>query len=103
MDIHIYLHDSKLEELILQLIKKVEHMDAATQTALDNLNKAVAADTTVEKSVETLLQGLSAQILDLKNQTSDPAVAAAIQQAADIVNANVAAASAAVTANTPAA
>ena len=106
MDFHIYLHSNdevKLEKILSQLIEltqRIIKMDAATQTALDNLNAAVAQQTTVETSVETLLNGLSAQILDLKKGTTDPAVAAALQSAADLVNANNAKATAAVVANT---
>lgn len=78
-------------------------MDATTQTSIDQLNAAVAAQTTVEASVETLLTGMAAQIAALKTGQTDPAVLAAIDSASAIVGANNAKASAAVAANTPAA
>lgn len=97
LNIHIHIHHPDLDTLI----KRIDKMDAATQAALVRLQDAVAAETTVENSVIALLNGLSAQILDLKNQTSDPAVAAALQAAADLVTANTTKLSDAVTANTP--
>jgi hypothetical protein len=107
MDFHIYVHfdqsDSKLDKILFQigvLSLRMAHMDAATQAALTNLGDAVAEQTTIETSVETLLNGLSAQILDLKNQQTDPAVVAALQSAADLVNSNNAKFKAAVVANT---
>jgi hypothetical protein len=109
---HIFLHiDSgsvgqKLDEIITQLsviTTQVQNMDAATQAKLDALNTAVAANTTVEQSVETLLTGLAAQIASLKTGVTDPAVLAAIDSATAIVSANNAKFADAVTANTPAA
>lgn len=97
-----------IEALSVQLTRlegKVDRLmalDATTQTSLDNLNAAVAQQTTVESSVETLLTGLSAQIATLKTGQTDPAVIAAIDAAAGIVSANNAKAQAAVVANTPA-
>lgn len=78
-------------------------VDAKTQADLDALNAAVAEQTTVESSVETLLNGLSAQIAALKTGQTDPAVLAVLEQAAAIVSGNNAKAKAAVVANTPAA
>jgi hypothetical protein len=107
MDVHFYIHfdqpNSILQEILSQvgiLSQRMAHMDAATQTALTNLGAAVAEQTTIEASVETLLNGLSAQILDLKNQQTDPAVVAALQSAADLVSSNNTKFKAAVVANT---
>lgn len=73
--------------------------------ALADLNAATTQQTTIEKSIETLLNGLSAVILGLKQQpgNDDPAVAAAIDAAAAIVKHNNDAITAAIVANTPAA
>lgn len=64
---------------------------------LDDLKAAVAAEDTVIAGAITLLNGLSAQIVALKD---DPA---ALQALADDVNAQAKALGDAVTANTPAA
>lgn len=85
------------------LSRKVTRMDANTQTALDNLNAAVADETTIEQSVETLLNGLSAQIAELKAGQTDPAVVAALDAASALVRGNNDKFKAAVLANTPAA
>lgn len=93
-----------LEQLLGQiklLEKKVDKMDATTQASVDKLNAAVAQETTIEQSVETLLIGLSAMILQLKQGQTDPAVIAAIDAAAAIVTSNNDKATAAITANTP--
>lgn len=66
---------------------------------IDDLKAAVAAETTVDQSVITLLNGLTAQIAALKGTTVTDAD---LQSVIDSVNANAAALSAAVTANTPA-
>ncbi len=78
-------------------------LDAKAQASLDNLNAKVAEQTTIEQSVETLLNGLSAEIANLKTTTTDPAVAAALDAAAALVTANNDKFKAAVVANTPAA
>jgi ABC-type iron transport system FetAB ATPase subunit len=88
---------------VTSLIQEIRHMNAYTQAALDKLNQAVADETTVEQSVETLLTGLAAQIADLKNNQTDPAVLQAIDDAAALVTANNDKFKAAVLANTPAA
>lgn len=78
-------------------------MDAPTTQALADLTVATTQQTTIEKSIETLLNGLAAQIAALKSQPggSDPAVAAAIEAAAAIVKHNNDAVAAAIIANTP--
>jgi uncharacterized coiled-coil protein SlyX len=90
-------------DLILARLEQLIMIDATTQKSLDNLNAAVAAQTTVEASVETLLTGMAAQIAALKTGVTDPAVLAAIDSAAAIVIADNAKTAAAVAANTPAA
>lgn len=109
VEIHVYLHDSAsvtpalatLLTHIVALSDQVTSMDATTQAKLDALAAAVAKLTTIEQSVETLLNGLSAQIAELKKGVTDPAVIAAIDAASAIVADNNAKFVAAVTANTP--
>ncbi len=108
MDVHFHFHgttDPKLTEIVTQLTAlaaQVMTMDAATQAKLDALNAAVAKETTIEQSVETLLTGLAAQIAALKTGVTDPAVLAAIDSATAIVSSNNDKFQAAVVANTPA-
>ena len=112
MDVHLYLHDvdsvsvtQKLDQILTQmsaLVARVNTMDAATQAGLDKLNTAIGKQTTIETSIETLLNGLSAQIAELKKGQTDPAVIAALDAASAIVTANNDKAIAAVLANTPA-
>lgn len=95
MQLHVYLHaDPTLEALITHFIKEVQFMTAA----LDQLSADVAAQTTVVASVTTLLSTLSAQ-LAAAAASNDPQ--AAILAVKDNIDANTAALSAAVTANTP--
>lgn len=69
---------------------------------LAKLQTDVAAQTTVIQSIQTLLAGLSKEITDLKTTLGDPAVAQkAIDDLAAQVEANSAALTQAVTANTP--
>jgi hypothetical protein len=91
-----------LQTHVVTLTKKVMQMDAATQAKLDALSAAVAANTSVEQSVKTLLEGLAAQIAELKKGVTDPAILDAIDAAAALVTANTAKFAADVTANTPA-
>lgn len=89
-------------DLLLARLESLIIMDAQTQHSLDSLTAAVAEQTTVEASVETLLVGLTTQIAQLKVGVTDPAVLAAIDSAAAIVAADNAKTVAAVLANTPA-
>jgi hypothetical protein len=102
-DERLFCVESKLDLLITlvsDLTKELRHMDATTQASLDKLTQAVADETTVEQSVETLLTGLAAEIADLKKNQTDPAVLAAIDSATAIVTSNNDKFKAAVTANT---
>jgi peptidoglycan hydrolase CwlO-like protein len=84
-----------IRESLHSLHRKLDTMS----TALSDLQAAVAAQTTVDASVVTLLQGLSAQLTAALAAGDDTAVEAAAQAIA----ANTATLAAAVTANTPAA
>jgi hypothetical protein len=107
---HVYLTDSRpildalatVQSTVNTLSSQVLHMDSATQASLDDLLANVAIASTVETSIETLLTGLSDQITKLATSQSDPAVVAAIQQAAALVAAVNARAQTAVIAHTPA-
>lgn len=86
---------AELRGLLQQLLNQ-EGKDMAT---LADLKAAVEAQTTVDSSVVTLLQGLSSQ-LAAAIAANDPA---AIQAVLDGINANTKTLSDAVAANTPAA
>jgi uncharacterized protein involved in exopolysaccharide biosynthesis len=88
-------------EAILHCILEKENIEMADLT---KLTEDVTAQTTLVASVQTMLAGLQQQITDLKSQVSqDPATQAAIDALAQQVEANNAALSSAVPANTPAA
>jgi len=70
---------------------------------LDNLNAAVARETTVEQSAITLIQGIAKQLADLIAKSGNTVDPAELQKIVDGMNANQDALAAAVTANTPAA
>lgn len=87
---------------IILLEIKVAKMDVTTQTSLDNLAKKVQAETDAVSAAQTAFTGLVAEILKLKDGQSDPAVIAAIDAAAAIVDTNNVKLSAAIPANTDA-
>jgi chromosome segregation ATPase len=76
-------------------VDAITRREIAMSAELDTLTAAVANATTVEESAITLLNGLSAQIVALKN---DPV---ALQALADSVNSEATKLADAVTANTP--
>lgn len=108
MDIHHYFHGidsarvTQMLDEVLTRLGRVASMNAETQAKLDALSAEVAKQTTIEQSVATLLNGLSAQIAALKNGVTDPAVIKALDDATAIVAANNAKFVADVTANTQA-
>ncbi len=90
--------DAKLDVLLARQANQLKREDTMAKT-LDDVLADVQAETTVTQSAITLLQGLKAQL--------DAAIAAGdlgkVQQIADGIEANTAALSAAVSANTSAA
>jgi len=80
-----------IPRLLLEILQKVNRMS----TQLDVLTAQVERNTSVDQSAIELLNGLAAQIADLKN---DPA---ALQALADNLTASSDALAAAVVANTP--
>lgn len=69
---------------------------------ISKLQADVAAEADAVQSAVTLLNGLTAAIADLKNQTNDPAMQAAIDDLATKVETQKQALSDAIVANTPA-
>lgn len=92
--IHNHYHEDPETKALLRLIIKNQKKEMAdlTQLAAD-----VAAETTIDESVKTLLTNLSAQITAAG---TDPV---ALKALTDQMEANAAALQAAITANTPAA
>lgn len=89
----------ELKAMGLYIIQLLEFIMAE----IDNLEASVKANTDAEDSAEALLIGISKQIADLKAAGTDPATAARIQAASDLLSARAAKLAAAVVANTPAA
>lgn len=69
---------------------------------ISKLQADVAAEADAVQSAITLLNGLTQAIADLKNQTNDPAMQAAIDDLATTVETQKQALSDAIVANTPA-
>lgn len=103
MRIHVYHHPD--EETAERLCRIEEKLDIILDTqeiimaTMDDLKASVQKNTDAEASVITLLKGISQQLKDAQ-AANDPA---AIQAVIDQIDANTAAAAAAVVANTPAA
>jgi flagellin-specific chaperone FliS len=95
MDVHVYLHDMEVIELLKKIIKK-ENQIMATLT---ELTAAVDRNTAVDDSVLTLIQGIVQQLKDAQNSNDPQAIDALIAK----LDANTQKMTDAVTANTPAA
>lgn len=104
--IHVYVHlvsqsvDSRLDQVI-GLLNTILTKDTNIMATIQDVQAAVAAESTVIDSVEVLLTELTAKIGALP--TTDPATQAAIDGLVADVTAKSAELAAAVTANTPAA
>lgn len=99
MDVHIYLHDvdsagvtQKFDQILTQLgviETQVKHLMPNLKDIQDKiaaLQASVAAETNVDTSIVTLLQGLTAMIASLKQQLADAIAAndpAAVQAVLD--------------------
>jgi hypothetical protein len=100
MRIDVYHHfmdfelNNKLNE-ILAVVKAIKQEEDTMTAQLEALQAAVAENEILQASAITLLEGLSAKIIELKD---DPA---ALQALADEVTAKSAALAAAIQANTP--
>lgn len=103
MRFHFYHHPD--EETAERLCRIEEKLDIILDTqeiimaTMEDLKASVQKNTDAEASVITLLKGISQQLKDAQ-AANDPA---AIQAVIDQIDANTAAAAAAVVANTPAA
>ena len=96
---------SRIEYKLDKLLKLQTQEGKLLMSVQDDINAAVAAvaqNTTVVGSVQTLLTQLTTLITNLKGQITDPAAVAALESAVAALQANNAALAAAVTANTPA-
>jgi len=97
---HIQLDDSETNQKldkIIQMLGIIQRKEDTMSAELDALTVQVAANTTVEQSAITLIQGLATQIAALKNDPAAiTALSASLKNSADAL-------AAAITANTPAA
>lgn len=89
IDVHVYLHGAD------ELLDQLNQMEMRMSKQLDDLKAAVAVESSQVQSAVTLLNGLSAMILSLKD---DPA---ALEQLSADVKSQSDALAAAVVANTP--
>jgi hypothetical protein len=98
MELHVYLHGSeeKLDK-ILHIVQDLQKGELTIMADLTTLTAQVKANTDVEASAVTLIQGIAAQLAAAK---TDPV---AIQALSDQLKTSADALAAAVTANTPAA
>jgi hypothetical protein len=102
VEVHHYFHPPQDEAItqkldkIISMIEAVQRKEEVMSKELDALTVQVQENTEVEASAVVLLQGLAAQIADLKD---DPV---ALQALSDTLNASADNLAAAVTANTPA-
>ena len=108
INVNLYIHDHHVEarcEVMRRLdamstkLDLIHNRQETIMTVMDDLNAAVQRNTDAEAGVVTLLQGISQQLKDAQ-AANDPA---AIQAVITRIDANTAAAAAAVVANTPAA
>jgi hypothetical protein len=90
-------------DLILVILEEIKGKEVNEMGALQDLQAAVAAEQTVEKSVITLLQNLAVQLSALEANESGMVAASDVEAVVTNINANAATLAAAVTANTPAA
>jgi hypothetical protein len=102
-DIHIHVHIKPDPEVLARLDLVLDKLDLVVSnqetimTVMDDLNAAVQRNTDAEASVITLLTGISQQLKDALAANDPAAIQAVITQ----LDANTAAAAAAVVANTP--
>ena len=101
VDVHVYWHGSLVEQhkldQILDAVKTLIEQEKIIMADLTALTSQVQQNTEVEASAIVLLNGLSAQIAQLKN---DPV---ALQALADQLKTSSDSLASAITANTPAA
>jgi hypothetical protein len=91
-----------LQQMQIQ-VKQVKDEDTIMAKSLADLQQDVTAEGTVIEGAVTLLQGLSAQIADLKTKITDPDAQAEIDALAASIEGQTAVLAGALVANTPAA
>ena len=98
-----WLHgiEAKLDQ-ILTMLQAERKMIMSVQDDVDAAVAAVAQNSTVLGSVQTLLTQLTQMLTNLKGQIMDPTAQAALEQAISTLQANNTALATAVTQNTPA-
>ena len=100
VDLHVHIKpDHEVLARLDAIFERLDLMESNIMTVMDDLKASVQRNTDAEASVITLLQGISQQLKDAL-AANDPA---AIKAVIDKIDANTAAAAAAVVANTPAA
>lgn len=103
IDFHFHLYVHSADEAALH---RIEATMSALSDKIDDLTAKVTAETTVEQAAITLLQGLSAEIADLKAQLQsagvDPALLQKLTDLGSTIDSRKQALADAITANTPA-
>jgi hypothetical protein len=102
MNIHIHHHWAKAPQWAKELQQSLNLVNQKLEmimSVMDDLKASVQRNSDAESSVVTLLQGISQQLKDAQAANDPAAIQAVITQ----IDANTAAAAAAVVANTPAA
>lgn len=103
IDLHLHLYVHSADEAVLH---RIEVKMSALSDKIDDLTAKVTAETTVEQAAITLLQGLSAEIADLKAQLQsagvDPALLQKLTDLGSTIDSRKQALADAITANTPA-
>lgn len=102
LNLHVYLHGADMA-----ILSRIEAKMSALSDKIDELTAKVTAETTVEQAAITLLQGLSAEIADLKSQLQnagvDPALLQKLTDLGTTIDTRKQVLADAITANTPAA
>jgi len=93
MDIHHHFH---FDSYTIDLLKQILHKENQIMATIQDVQAAVAAESTVDDSIITLLNGIVQQLKDAL-ATGNPAALDAVVQS---IQANTAKLQAAVTANT---
>lgn len=94
---HQWMELHRKLDIIERLLRRSLRMEMSNMAVLDDLTAAVAAQKSVDDSIEALLDGIAQQLKDAQ-ATNDPAAIQAI--IADLQN-NTAKVQAAITKNTP--
>src|SRR5882762_9309489 len=94
MDIHHHFH---FDSETVTLLKEILHKENLIMATIQDVQAAVAAESTVDDSIITLLNGIVQQLKDAQASGNPAALDAVVQS----IQANTTKLQAAVTANTP--